>query len=133
MSADFDWLMTSRDELILDCSTVLQLILYHNKQHWPYSYSQLQKNMTKMPKRCVVGRCGAVNNDGISLHKCPKEEKTRKLWVKFVQLTRTNFTKASSFSCICSLHFNSSCFKSNMVADSRGFGTRYGILLQVVA
>ena len=74
MSADFDWLMTSRDELILDCSTVLQLILYHNKQHWPYSYSQLQKNMTKMPKRCVVGRCGAVNNDGISLHKCPKEE-----------------------------------------------------------
>ena len=74
-----------------------------------------------------------MHSDGVSLHKCPKEEKTRKLWVKFVQLTRKDVTKASLFSCICSLHFNSSCFKSNMVADSLGFGTRYGILLQVVA
>ena len=88
-------------------------------------------NLTKMPKRCVVGKCGAVNSDGVSLHKFPNEEKTRKLWVKFVQHTRKDFTKASSFSCICSLHFNSS--KSNMAADSLGFGTRYGILLQVVA
>eukprot|EP00795_Rhopilema_esculentum_P011046 gene11046-19897_t len=64
-----------------------------------------------MPNGCVVGKCGAVYSDGLSLHKFPKDEKIIKLWVKFVQCTKKDFMKHSVSSCICSLHFNPDCFK----------------------
>ena len=34
-----------------------------------------KKNLITKPKKCVVGKCGAVNSDGVSLHKFSKEEK----------------------------------------------------------
>ncbi|KAJ8020278.1 THAP domain-containing protein 10 [Holothuria leucospilota] len=58
-----------------------------------------------MPVRCVVGGCSNVITGKISLHRWPKDEKTRRLWTKFVQNTRADFTGPSQFSSICSEHF----------------------------
>ena len=77
-----------------------------------------------MPKRNVFGKSEAMNSDGVSLHIFPGDEKTKKLRIQFVQNTIRDSMIPSSFSCICSLHFSSGCFKATMVANSLGFGTR---------
>ncbi len=77
-----------------------------------------------MPKRCVVGKCGAVNKDGLSLHKFPKDERIRKSWVEFVESTRPDFNHLSPYSYVSSLHFKPDCYEKNELAKSLGFGTR---------
>ena len=47
--------------------------------------------------------------EGISMHKFPENEEQRKIWTKFVQRHRPNFSPSSS-SVICSAHFDKSCF-----------------------
>ena len=73
---------------------------------------------TKRAKRgkfCVCGGPGlrsctnTYHIGGISMHKFPANEEQRKIWIKFVQRHRPNFSPSSS-SVICSAHFEKSCF-----------------------
>ena len=70
---------------------------------------------SKRGKYCVCGGPGLLsctntyNVEGISMHKFPKNEEQRKLWVKFVRRHRRDFISTSS-SVICSVHFEKSCF-----------------------
>ena len=66
-----------------------------------------------MPKRYVFGKSEAV--------KFPEDEKTKTLRIQFVQNTRKDSTIPSSFSCICSLHFSSSCLKQTWLAIPLAF------------
>jgi hypothetical protein len=47
--------------------------------------------------------------EGISMHKFPANEEQRKIWIKFVQRHRPNFSPSSS-SVICSAHLENSSF-----------------------
>lgn len=63
-----------------------------------------------MPNRCVVGRCSNTPKDGFTLHTFPKDEKTRRMWTRFVQNTRADFKAPSATSVICSGHFTPDCY-----------------------
>lgn len=63
-----------------------------------------------MPNRCVVGQCSNTTQDGFTLHTFPKDEKTRRLWTRFVQNTRADFKTPSATSVICSGHFTPDCY-----------------------
>ena len=111
--------MTSRDELVLKGPHLLSAGITVNKQSLP-----VLTTFSSMPKRNVFRKSEAVNSDGVSLHIFPEDEETKKLRIQFVQNTRRDSMIPSSFSCICSLHFSSGCFKGNIVANSLGFSTR---------
>ena len=65
--------------------------------------------------RCVIQDCNNTSdkNASISLHKSPTDESLRRIWVKFVQTTRTNFNPSSREIrfMICSDHFSADCFE----------------------
>ena len=63
-----------------------------------------------MPNRCIVGKCSNTTKDGFTLHTFPKDEKTRRLWTRFVQNTRADFKAPSATSVICSGHFTPDCY-----------------------
>ncbi|PIK60738.1 THAP domain-containing protein 10 [Apostichopus japonicus] len=76
-----------------------------------------------MPRRCVVGGCNNVSGKGISTHKFPTDEKTKKLWVSFVNNTRSNFNGPTEHTVICSDHFDEDCFSiSANLRQQFGFG-----------
>ena len=62
-----------------------------------------------MPDRCVVGGCSSVPGGGVSLHKFPKDERQRRIWIRFVDNTRADFV-CTKYSAICSDHFEDDCF-----------------------
>ena len=75
------------------------------------------KNKTQLGKYCVAGGPGNVsckNNsstEGISMHTLPKSEgRLRNLWIKFVQRHRGSKWKTSSYSALCSAHFEPQYF-----------------------
>ncbi|PIK41654.1 putative THAP domain-containing protein 10-like [Apostichopus japonicus] len=49
--------------------------------------------------------CSNVITNAISPHRWPNDDKTRQLWTKFVQNTRSDFIRPSQHSSICSEHF----------------------------
>ena len=51
--------------------------------------------LTMPSSRCVVQDCSNASDHtaGISLHKSPKNESLRRIWVKFVQTKRANFNQ----------------------------------------
>ncbi|XP_077970451.1 uncharacterized protein LOC120336592 [Styela clava] len=60
-----------------------------------------------MPSRCVIGGCSNTHRDGVSLHIFPKDQARKKLWVKFVKLTRSDFSfQTHKRPLICSDHFS---------------------------
>ena len=76
-------------------------------------------------RRCVAGApnsttCG--NNSrtpGISMHQFPKNEKTRALWVRFVQRHRSDFDEpVNQYAVLCSAHFERSCFTTIQHKDT---------------
>ncbi|KAJ8048467.1 THAP domain-containing protein 10 [Holothuria leucospilota] len=80
-----------------------------------------------MPRRCVVGGCSNIP-DGrgrISVHRFPKAKRMRKIWINFVNNTRSDFACTDN-SVICSNHFTEECFDPSFAVklqfglDSRG-------------
>lgn len=69
----------------------------------------------KRGKYCVCGGPGLAsctntyNVEGISMHKFPENEETRRQWTQFVRRHRPDFSPSNS-SVICSAHFEKSCF-----------------------
>jgi hypothetical protein len=63
-------------------------------------------------QRCVVQGCSNTSNlqQGISIHKSPKDKRTLSKWCKFVKTHRLNFDPCGRF-VICSEHFENSCFR----------------------
>ena len=52
---------------------------------------------------------------GISMHYFPKEESLRQKWTRFVRINRDDFVPKKS-SCLCSAHFDDSCFEYKPVS-----------------
>ncbi|PIK61327.1 putative THAP domain-containing protein 10-like [Apostichopus japonicus] len=78
-----------------------------------------------MPHRCVVGRCSSTNSKDISCHLWPKDNKTRRLWTRFVQLTRADFHRPTEYSVICSQRFSAECYPaSHRLQQQFGLGKR---------
>ncbi|XP_033629149.1 uncharacterized protein LOC117291511 isoform X2 [Asterias rubens] len=68
-----------------------------------------------MPTRCIAAGCGKTTKDGVSLHLFPADPKYRQLWAANVRLKRTTeWSGPTSFSALCSEHFEPSCFESGM-------------------
>ena len=78
---------------------------------------QAGKGKKHLGKYCVAGGpngASCKNNSstvGISMHEFPKkvDSSLRKAWIKFVQRHRHNW-QPSAYSCLCSAHFEASCF-----------------------
>ena len=84
-----------------------------------------KKKKKRGGRRCVAGApnsttCG--NNSrtpGISMHQFPKNEKTRALWVRFVQRHRSDFDEpVNQYAVLCSAHFEKSCFTTIQHKDT---------------
>nr|XP_039253190.1 THAP domain-containing protein 2-like [Styela clava] len=68
-----------------------------------------------MPSRCVIGGCSHTHRDGVSLHIFPKDQARKKLWVKFVKLTRSDFSfQTHKRPLICSDHFSPESYVERM-------------------
>lgn len=57
-------------------------------------------------RMCVVAGCSKRQSDGVSVHVFPKDERQRAAWVRFVKLTRADWSGPSQYTVICSDHFN---------------------------
>lgn len=70
---------------------------------------------------CAAGGPNKVNcsnktgTPGISMHYFPKEESLRQKWTRFVRINRKDFVPKKS-SCLCSAHFDDSCFEHKPVS-----------------
>ncbi|XP_052783526.1 uncharacterized protein LOC128219672 [Mya arenaria] len=70
--------------------------------------------------RCCVGGCSNVPGNGISLHTFPKEEKLRKQWIRSIQMTGSECSRAgwqgpskngsANAQLVCSEHFELTMF-----------------------
>lgn len=77
-----------------------------------------------MPRRCVVGGCNNIPGGDISVHKFPKESKLRRIWINFVNITRSDFVCTEN-SVICSAHFEEDCFEASFLLKQQfGLGSR---------
>lgn len=94
-------------------------------------YPNQHRNMAEKKKkkrggrRCVAGApnsttCGNnLRTPGISMHQFPKNEKTRALWVRFVQRHRSDFDEpVNQYPVLCSAHFEKSCFTTIQHKDT---------------
>ena len=70
---------------------------------------------------CAAGGPNKVNcsnktgTPGICMHYFPKEESLRQKWTRFVRINRKDFVPKKS-SCLCSAHFDDSCFEHKPVS-----------------
>lgn len=62
-------------------------------------------------RMCVVAGCSKRQSDGVSVHVFPKDERQRAAWVRFVKLTRADWSGPSQYTVICSDHFNDDCYE----------------------
>ena len=66
-------------------------------------------------KYCIAGAPKGIScqntsyTNGISMHKFPSQEETRRRWVKFVRRHRPNFTPTLTLH-LCFVHFKPTCF-----------------------
>ena len=67
-----------------------------------------------MPTRCIAAGCSKTTKDGVSLHLFPADPKYRRLWAAKVRLTRAKWSGPTSFSALCSEHFEPLCFESGI-------------------
>ena len=76
---------------------------------------------------CAAGGPNKVNcssrtgTPGISVHFFPKNESLRQKWTRFVRTHRKDFEPKKS-SCLCSAHFDDSCFERKPVFHGDGSG-----------
>ena len=64
-------------------------------------------------RMCVVAGCSNRLADGVSLHVFPKDERQRAAWVRFVKLTRADWSGPSKYTVICSEHFREDCYEAS--------------------
>ena len=80
-----------------------------------------------MPLNCVAGHCNNnTDTKGISLHLFPKDQHLNRQWINFVKTKRSDFSKPSKYSRLCSGHFRQDDYE-NYTRLRLGFATR-GIL-----
>ncbi|XP_054760837.1 THAP domain-containing protein 10-like [Lytechinus pictus] len=77
-----------------------------------------------MPNRCIVAGCSNTPKDDVSLHRFPKDENLRKLWISKVKLTRADWRGPSDWSTICSDHFSAEDFEDTGLYSSFGMKVR---------
>ncbi len=86
------------------------------------AYISNRRKASRGGKRCVAGGPNLVScandskTEGISMHLFPNEEtdaQRRNKWVKFVHKHRPGF-HATATSCLCSAHFEDSCYDMNL-------------------
>ncbi|CAC5386886.1 unnamed protein product [Mytilus coruscus] len=75
-----------------------------------------------MGKRCAVAGCSNSTKTGHSVHLFPKVERQRVLWIRFVKLTRVDFSEPSKNSAICSAHFSDECYEVDRIKFKELFG-----------
>lgn len=87
------------------------------------------KEKKYLGKYCVAGgpnKSSCKNNfltAGISMHEFPKKDSSlRKSWIQFVQRHRHDW-QPSSYSCLCSAHFEASCFHNRIDINLEGTST----------
>ena len=70
----------------------------------------------KRAKKGAKNYCSnKTGTPGISMHYFPKEESLRQKWTRFVRINRDDFVPKKS-SCLCSAHFDDSCFEHKPVS-----------------
>lgn len=74
-------------------------------------------------KRCVVMHCNNTNNNGVSLHQFPKNEKIRQKWIEFVVRKRDPKSWTCGSGHICSDHFEHNNFE-NYYAKISGLSSK---------
>ena len=86
------------------------------------AYSTSNLNKKRGGKRCVAGGPNQIScandskTEGMSMHLFPNKEtepQRHRKWVNLVRKHRPGF-EASSTSCLCSAHFEDSCFDLNL-------------------
>ncbi|CAC5426154.1 SMARCA5 [Mytilus coruscus] len=75
-----------------------------------------------MGKRCAVAGCSNSFKTGHSVHLFPKLEQQRVLWIRFVKLTRIDFSEPTQNSAICSAHFSDDCYEVDRIKFKELFG-----------
>ena len=66
-----------------------------------------------MPYRCIAGGCSCyvcTSDDGVALHKFSADTSLAGKWSKAIRVHCANWTRPSSSSRLCSLHFTSDCY-----------------------
>ena len=64
-----------------------------------------------MPRNCAFAGCSNTSTkDDVSFHLFPKNDKTRRQWIRNVRLTRHRWGGPSRHSTVCSAHFTGDMF-----------------------
>ena len=66
---------------------------------------------TSKGRMCFVAGCSKRRSDSISVHMFQKDDRQRSAWIRFVKLTRADWTGPSQYTVICSNHFNPECYE----------------------
>ena len=75
-----------------------------------------------MVKRCDAAGCSSTTKDGVHLYGFPKDPGLRKKWGDQVKRTRDKW-EPTDHSCICSKHFEETCFQPySKFTESLGMG-----------
>lgn len=74
-------------------------------------------------KRCALMFCNKTNDDGVSLHRFPKDERIRRQWISFVRQKRDPKTWKPGSGHICSDHFTPDDY-TNYGLKLAGFATK---------
>ncbi|XP_063052185.1 uncharacterized protein LOC134446823 [Engraulis encrasicolus] len=82
-----------------------------------------------MPERCVAGYCSNTRDNGVTLHRFPKDPAVSSLWTQQVRRTRAGpkgtLWHPSSSSVLCSAHFQDECYDSTpALKEQLGFNVR---------
>ena len=79
-----------------------------------------------MPRRYVAAGCNTVSGDGYSLHAFPRDQDLRTKWIRAVKRQRSNWDGPSTYSMLCSKHFEPECFVTEGVRyrDAIGLPTK---------
>ncbi|XP_071150564.1 THAP domain-containing protein 10-like [Mytilus edulis] len=75
-----------------------------------------------MGRNCAVAGCNNSTKTGHTQHAFPKDDRQRNLWVRFVKLTRVDFTVPTKHSAICSEHFSEECYEVDRLRFNEFFG-----------
>lgn len=75
-----------------------------------------------MGRNCAVAGCNNSAKTGHTQHAFPKDDRQRNLWVRFVKLTRVDFTVPTKHSAICSEHFSEECYEVDRLRFKELFG-----------
>ena len=78
-----------------------------------------------MPQRCVAAGCDRRAEGEFSLHKFPKDAARRAEWSKQVAKTRLDWTAATDYSVLCSLHFTKDSYETSvLLSEEMGLPTK---------